>query len=220
MKREKKKEASLSQLGEKRRRAIMSAAWELFMDKGYAQVSVDDVVRKAGGSKATVYKIFGSKKGLFYSIIENITDGIISDMTFPDTEGMSTRDALRKIGFALGRQILSEQCTSLFWLSVSVSRRIQDVAERFYEAGPLTVHKYLADFLKREAKAGRLDLKDPMKAAELFSAMVLEYRHMEITLKYSGPPSDKELERIVDRAVDMFLAAYGKVDNKKNRVKR
>jgi TetR/AcrR family transcriptional repressor of mexJK operon len=209
MKQNKPADISLSQAGEKRRRAIMSAAWNLFLARGYANVSVDDVVRKAGGSKSTVYKIFGSKKGLFYAIIEDSTDEILADMTFPDTQGMTTRDAMRKIGLAFGRDILSEKYTSLFWLSVSVSRRFPDVAKRFYESGPLTVRNYLTDFLKKEVKAGRLVLDDPSHAAGIFSAMVLEYTHMEITLRYSKPPSDKKLQRLVDRAVDVFLAAYG-----------
>lgn len=215
MKREKAVNNTLSRAGEKRRRAIMSAAWDLFMEMGYAHVSVDDVVRKAGGSKATVYKIFGSKKGLFYSIMDDITDGILADMTFPDTEGMTTAEALRRIGFAFARNILSEKCTSLFRLSVSVSRSFPDIAKRFYEGGPLIVRKRLEEFLKREVKAGRLALKDPGKASEMFTLMALESSHMEITLGYSKPPSDRKLRGIIDRAVDVFLAAYGKADNKK-----
>ncbi len=54
-----------------RRQAIMEAAAELFLDKGYAATSLADVVRRSGGSLQTLYELFGSKDGLFKALIES-----------------------------------------------------------------------------------------------------------------------------------------------------
>lgn len=40
------------------------------MEKGYDAVSLDDIVNHAGGSKASIYKYFGNKEGLFTAICD------------------------------------------------------------------------------------------------------------------------------------------------------
>ncbi len=50
--------------GIERRLALLLSATELFLDKGYEAVSLDDIVNHAGGSKASIYKYFGNKDGL------------------------------------------------------------------------------------------------------------------------------------------------------------
>jgi hypothetical protein len=41
-----------------------------FLERGYDAVSLDDIVHHAGGSKASIYKYFGSKEGLFKAICD------------------------------------------------------------------------------------------------------------------------------------------------------
>lgn len=204
-----KKTGQRTAQGAKRRKAMMDVAWKLFMQKGYTAVSLDEIIRKSGGSKASIYEFFGSKHGLFLAIIEDVTANILKDMRLPDTAGMPVRKALRHIGFALGRDILSEYGIGLYWLSVSISRKFAEVARTFYEAGPRTAMRSLAVYLEKEGKAGRLRIKDPLRASEVFHVLVLEYTHMAMSLNVQGPPTETELTKIVDEAVDQFLMIYG-----------
>jgi AcrR family transcriptional regulator len=50
-----------------RREAILAAAKQVFQDMGYDRASMDEVAARFGGSKATVYRYFGSKEALFKS---------------------------------------------------------------------------------------------------------------------------------------------------------
>lgn len=50
--------------GIERRLALLLSATELFLEKGYDAVSLDDIVNHAGGSKTSIYKYFGNKDGL------------------------------------------------------------------------------------------------------------------------------------------------------------
>ena len=204
-----KREAQRTAPGDKRRRSMMDAAWKLFMQKGYTAVSLDEILRKSGGSKASIYEFFGGKDGLFFAIIEDVTANILRDMRLPDTEGMPVRKALRQIGLALGRDILSEYGIGLYWLSVSISRKFPKMAKTFYEAGPRTAMRAVANFLEKEGKAGRLKIKDPLRASEVFHALLLEYTHMAMSLNVQSPPTEGELSKIVEDAVDLFLKIYG-----------
>ena len=49
--------------GHERCIALLISATELFLERGYDAVSLDDIVQHAGGSKASIYKYFGNKEG-------------------------------------------------------------------------------------------------------------------------------------------------------------
>lgn len=46
---------------EERRSALLTAAQNLFLEQGYERTTLGDVVARAGGSLATLYKLFGDK---------------------------------------------------------------------------------------------------------------------------------------------------------------
>ncbi|OCG89579.1 TetR/AcrR family transcriptional regulator, partial [Xanthomonas euvesicatoria] len=48
-----------------KRAAILGAARTMFMEQGYAGVSMDGIAAQAGVSKLTVYSHFGDKESLF-----------------------------------------------------------------------------------------------------------------------------------------------------------
>ena len=43
---------------------IMEAAWELFLEKGYENTTVNDIIKKAGTSKGGVYYYFKANEEL------------------------------------------------------------------------------------------------------------------------------------------------------------
>ena len=52
---------------------IVTAAVEVFLEKGYAGTSISEVAKAAGVIKATIYSHFKDKEQLFTAIIEEIT---------------------------------------------------------------------------------------------------------------------------------------------------
>jgi AcrR family transcriptional regulator len=48
---------------------LLAAALDLFVEKGYAATRLDDVARRAGVSKGTLYLYFSSKEELFKAVI-------------------------------------------------------------------------------------------------------------------------------------------------------
>ena len=54
--------------GRARWRRIVDVAARLFEERGYANVTISDIVAETGGSLATVYKWFGNKEELFMAV--------------------------------------------------------------------------------------------------------------------------------------------------------
>ncbi len=55
-----------------RKKQVMKAAHDLFVEKGFVKTSVQDILDKSGISKGTFYNYFPSKKELLISIFEKI----------------------------------------------------------------------------------------------------------------------------------------------------
>ena len=53
-----------------RRQALLTAALDEFFERGFAAARMDDIARRAGFSKGTLYLYFDSKEALFASLIE------------------------------------------------------------------------------------------------------------------------------------------------------
>ena len=77
--------------GNQRREAIVEAAYTLFMERGYESVSMDHIIGIAGGSKATLYKFFGSKEGVLKAVIASLADKMLQgfNVEFPAARSRS-----------------------------------------------------------------------------------------------------------------------------------
>ncbi|WP_238099224.1 TetR/AcrR family transcriptional regulator [Sulfurospirillum diekertiae] len=52
---------------------------DFFLDNGYENVSMNDIVKHAGGSLATLYKHFGNKEQLFIYILEQKSEEVFGE---------------------------------------------------------------------------------------------------------------------------------------------
>lgn len=69
----------LSGKAESRCTKILDVAYRLFLDNGYENVSMNDIVKHAGGSLATLYKHFGNKEQLFIYILEQKSEEVFGE---------------------------------------------------------------------------------------------------------------------------------------------
>ena len=58
----------------------MDAALEVFVEKGYAAARLEDVARRAGVTKGTIYLYFPSKEELFRDVVRHTVGDAIDDL--------------------------------------------------------------------------------------------------------------------------------------------
>ncbi len=58
---------------------LLDAALELFVEKGYAATRTDDVARRAGVSKGTLYLYYPSKEELFKAVVRHNLSSLIAE---------------------------------------------------------------------------------------------------------------------------------------------
>ncbi len=110
-----------SQQAERNRAAIAAAALEIFTSKGFASARIEDVARRAGVAKGTIYLHFENKEALFEAIVQETilpaVDGLGASEPEPDesTRAFAERiltTALARLqagqGFAVIRLLMAE----------------------------------------------------------------------------------------------------------------
>lgn len=65
--------------GQRRNKALISAASEIFIQYGFEGTTLDMIIERAGGSRSTLYKNFGDKEGLFAAVVASMIDDIFAD---------------------------------------------------------------------------------------------------------------------------------------------
>jgi TetR/AcrR family transcriptional repressor of mexJK operon len=194
--------------GQKRRDAMIEAAYSLFIEKGYTSVSVDDIIRASKGSKSSLYKFFGNKEGILKAVVEALADEMLREMHLDFPSAKTPREALNRIGMVLVDLALSDRAISQHRHAISHAKAFPDVAKLWYESGPKRTFDGLADFLGKETAAGRLRIADPGRAALLFAGMIIFHDNMR-QLVCLPRSKRSELKEMVSEAVKVFLAAYG-----------
>jgi AcrR family transcriptional regulator len=186
---------------------MAQAAYSLFMERGFESVSVDDIIRVSGGSKATLYKFFGNKEGILRAVVESLADEMLREFNVEFPSAHTVRDSLLHIGTVLADLALSENAINQHRHAVAHARAFPGIARLWYETGPKRSIEGIAAFLERETASGRLRIDDPLHAAWLFGGMILFKNNMRLLI--GAPPEKKaEMKKTVTEAVDAFLAAY------------
>lgn len=196
------KERPGSRMSEARRQEIVRKAAALFIEKGYANVTIDEIIRLVGGSKATLYARFGGKEGLFETVIQqpcvDVTHAIDIDPA-GDIEKQLTQIARNFL-----KSVLDPNILELHRLMVSIGKTFPAVGSFFYESGPNTAYEIVARWMAKQQAAGKLGGGNPRQLAALFLDMLIG-EHQLALLTSPRQSSPKAIDKTVRAAVDLFL---------------
>lgn len=192
----------------KRLSAILTAAEEVFLAKGFERGNLDDVAKKAGASKATIYAHFGDKVGLFRAIMANRTDVISTPITQAGITRAAVEDVLRSFGLNFLKTLTSPIALKFYKLIIANGALFPELGRMWFENGPRIVIGKLAAFLRDRTAKGELDIADPDSAAEMFLMSLRGTLHMQALLHMIEPPFDEAIAAKVNASVDMFMKAH------------
>lgn len=136
----------------------LSRAVDLFSSKGYAETSMEDIVRATGVSRYGIYGTFGNKRELFEQALERYA------------EGMGKQSFLR----------LLEPDASLAHIRKIFAERVEDMCNRDENKGCLFIHTtmqlapddvelrgVLQKFMQRMSKAFAVGLESARERGEV-----------------------------------------------------
>jgi len=194
---------------EARREAMLEAALELFLERGYAGISLNEVVKRSGGSLATLYELFGGKLGLLKACVSDCCGQLTEGMQAPpDLAGASPREALTAFGRRLVALISSPIGLGAHRVLIAEHAQVAELAPTFYANGPDASKDRVAAYLAELAAHGVLAIDNPRRAAEHLCHLIVGDTALRLL---SGMPVDTSPETVEDHVadvVDLFLRAY------------
>jgi AcrR family transcriptional regulator len=140
-----------------RRRAILDAATELFADRGYGGVSVQDIADAAGTHKTTVLYHFATKDALHEAVLDEAL-GRLATVMREFLSGELRRDRLA---------YLLDQNQSFFAAHISLARLLQREllepagSEAYLERFVEPIYRPAVKSIERAIKAGAIRAIDP-----------------------------------------------------------
>jgi TetR/AcrR family transcriptional regulator, mexJK operon transcriptional repressor len=197
-----------------KRDAIRRAALDVFLRRGYANASVDEIVTESGVSRQTVYNNFGGKEQLFLAVVDDVLDRFHAAMTaVVDEVALGESDDLARDLTRLGAGwvALQPEMAGLRRLIVGEAAAFPTLSAQWRERGPDRAQAMLRREFDRLAERGRIDLgHDPALTVMLYSQSVLLIPNQLALLSAELSPDQEMIDRYVTEAVAMFLARYGR----------
>ncbi|HDZ3733279.1 TPA: TetR/AcrR family transcriptional regulator [Vibrio harveyi] len=193
---------------EKKRTRIIEVATELFIEQGYKDTSLDQIVSICGGSKQTLYRYFSNKEGLFVEVLAHNTKiSLESVFQLADKQNEPLRETLEDFAKKYLRGICSNPILSLYRIVSADFNKHDSVPNQFWQTGPQRIHQYLIEFLKTDTISQQLNIDDAgLACGQLLALIKMDYQNM--ALMGFDFLSDEELDSHTQKAVTAFLKLY------------
>ena len=186
---------------------IIEAAVAEFQENGFAAASMDRISARASVSKRTLYKYFESKDNLFRSIVMELSSRFADMLEIRYVPGRDVRQQLHDLAWAEGRVIMLPEVIAMSRMIISETLRNPELATA--AQGKLDKTTAFINMMRDAAADGQLDVADPEIAGKEFIGLI-KSRAFWPMLFSGSVVSEAEMGDIVDNAVEMMMARYGK----------
>ena len=191
-----------------KRKELIKFATEMFLEMGYEKASMNNLVKRSGSSKSTIYKHFRSRQALFIAVIDEELRDHLAPIENLDLAALSIEEGLKLIGKTGIKVITSKDHVNLCRIIYAEAERIPYVGKIYYEHGPKRGMGGVAKYLSTMVERGRIRCADPSLAAEYYWGMILHKPMLDGYCAIKGPLTTREQKNYVDKAVDSFISSF------------
>ena len=205
------KEPMMDSRSARKHEAILEAATSVFLDKGYAGTSMDDIAKLAAVSKQTVYKHFSDKEKLFADIVLATTDRLdttIDLLADLPTDATNLEENLTRLARQFLTALTDPRVIQLRRLIIANADVFPDLGTEWYERGFQRGLTSLAATFQRLADQGLLRIDDTLLAANHFSGLLLWIPVNRAMFTGRVQHTEADLDRYAAAGARVFLAAY------------
>ncbi|MDF0583597.1 TetR/AcrR family transcriptional regulator [Bradyrhizobium yuanmingense] len=115
-----------------RRAAIVEAAMEEFIARGFAATRLDDIAKRAGVAKGTIYLHFKDKESMFEELVRIVIVPVVARLTTLPPPAGSVRDLIETFAGNFLKEVIGTRRGDLVRLIVAEGPRFPSVADFYY----------------------------------------------------------------------------------------
>lgn len=134
---------------------LVSAAMDLFVERGFAATRLDDVAKRAGVSKGTLYLYFDSKEDLFKAAVrESYSSALVHGEEILETFNGTSEELLREIFRLWWEEVGSTMQAGLTKLVIGESGNFPELARFYHDEVIQRAHALLSHAIDRGIRSG------------------------------------------------------------------
>ncbi len=191
-----------------KRENILATAGILFMNQGFQSVSMDQIAAAVPVSKPTLYAHFKDKRELFSAVVSARCEVLITSLKAGIEAGKTPEDALYNFAREFLDLTLSKESLQFHRTIIGESVTFPEMAELFYETGPVQVKAVLQAYLDTLNKKKVIKIEDTALAADIFLSMAKGHTHLKCLLGITKDVPAKERDRIAREVARFFIKGY------------
>lgn len=197
--------------GAQRINDLVVIAAQMFLDKGFDAVAVDDLIARAGGSRRNVYSHFGGKEGLFEAAMMHVCAEMAKPLENLNIDGLDPADVLPEFGRELVKTALSPRTLAVHRLLTTEGKRFPAIAQAMLAASYEKVIGILASWIATHQQSANRKLTTEIPAKVLavqFVSMISSDLKLRAIVGLVGDNlSAAAVDEVVSSAVHTLL--YG-----------
>lgn len=189
---------------------IIEAALEVFTDRGFAATKLEDVARRAGVTKGTIYLYFENKEALFKALIrQTIVPVIAQGEAIAQSFTGSARELLERLVREYWRLVGETSLVGIPKLMIAEANNFPELARFYYEEVVTRGHRLMAGVIERGIKAGEFRSVNVMIAAKLAMSPLM---HAVVARKAFSAcmPEGFDVAKYLDTHIDLYLHGISK----------
>jgi AcrR family transcriptional regulator len=198
-------------LPEERPGQILTAALAVFGERGLAAARLEDVAKKAGLSKGTIYLYFPNKEELFREMVRhNVVSAIEEREQLVNAANGAASEVLAQYLRSYWKFIRSEQFAPIFRLIHAELQNFPDLARFYAEEVVARSHRLLSTLIVRGMDSGEFRRADPHVAARMLTAPFVMHgvwcTHREFFESVALKSDEQVLEELIDFSLHALRA--------------
>lgn len=139
-----------------RRDAILSAALDEFSSRGFEAARLDDVARRAGVAKGTIYLYFRDKESLFQELVRAMLTPLVGTIEALGQADVPLPALADRIVELFVREVYETRRKDVIRLMISEGRRFPKLAEFYYREVLSRIISAVRTLLRRAAARGEI----------------------------------------------------------------
>jgi AcrR family transcriptional regulator len=186
---------------------LLAAALDLFVERGFASTRLEDVAKRAGVSKGTLYLYFTNKEELFKAVVrENIVPALGEAEDMISTFEGHSADLLRCVIMGWWERVGATKASGIVKLVMAEAGNFPELAAFYQEEVIMRSSRMMAGMFERGVSRGEFRPVDIDVMTQVLIAPML----MLITWKHSiGPCNQGNLNPMAFIASFLDMALHG-----------
>lgn len=184
---------------------IVNAALEEFVERGFAATRLEDVARRAGVTKGTLYLYFKNKEALFKAVVRQTIVPVIAqgESTARSFTG-SARELLEQLVREYWRLVYETSLAGIPKLMMAEAANFPELARFYYDEVVTRGHRLMASVIERGIAHGEFRPMDVPVAAKLAMAPLM---HATVVRQSFAVciPEGFDVRKYLDTHIELYL---------------